>query len=236
MVPSGASTGAHEAVELRDGDKRATAARACARRSSNVDDDIAPALMGEDAADQSAIDKLLIELDGTPNKSKLGANAILGVSLACARAAASADGLPLYRYLGGPLARTLPVPMMNILNGGKHADNTVDFQEFMIVPIGATSFREALRTGAEIFHALKKMLHDRGMGTAVGDEGGFAPDGLKDNEEAISLILEAIEKAGYTPGEDVAIALDPAATEFYRRTASYVLEGESEPHARRATR
>jgi len=182
---------------------------------SNVDDVIAPELIGEDAADQTEIDKLLLELDGTPNKSKLGANAILGVSLACARAAATAVGLPLYRYLGGPIARTLPVPMMNILNGGKHATDSADMQEYMVVPVGAASFREAVRAGAEVFHALRAILHDRGMGTGVGDEGGFAPAGLKDNEEPIRLILEAIEKAGYRPGEDVAIALDPAATELF---------------------
>jgi enolase len=215
MVPSGASTGAHEAVELRDGDKTRYRGKGVRRAVSNVDDVIAPELMGEDAADQSAIDKLLLELDGTPNKSKLGANAILGVSLACARAAASAVGLPLYRYLGGPLARTLPVPLMNILNGGKHATDSADMQEYMVAPIGATSFREAVRAGAEVFHALKAILHDRGMGTGVGDEGGFAPAGLKDNEEPIRLILEAIEKAGYRAGEDVAIALDPAATELF---------------------
>jgi enolase len=215
MVPSGASTGAHEAVELRDGDKARYRGKGVRKAVSNVDDVIAPELMGEDAADQTAIDKLLLELDGTPNKSKLGANAILGVSLACARAAASAVGLPLYRYLGGPLARTLPVPLMNILNGGKHATDSADMQEYMVVPIGATSFREAVRAGAEVFHALRAILHDRGMGTGVGDEGGFAPAGLKDNEEPIRLILEAIEKAGYRAGEDVAIALDPAATELF---------------------
>ena len=216
MVPSGASTGAHEAVELRDGDKSRYRGKGVRKAVSNVDDVIAPELMGEDAADQGAIDKLLLELDGTPNKSKLGANAILGVSLACAHAAASAVGLPLYRYLGGPLARTLPMPMMNILNGGKHATDSADMQEYMVVPIGMTSFREAVRAGAEVFHALKAILHDRGMGTGVGDEGGFAPAGLRDNEEPIRLILEAIEKAGYRAGDQVAIALDPAATEFYR--------------------
>ena len=215
MVPSGASTGAHEAVELRDGDKARYRGKGVRKAVSNVDDVIAPELMGEDAADQSAIDRLLLELDGTPNKSKLGANAILGVSLACARAAASAVGLPLYRYLGGPLARTLPVPLMNILNGGKHATDSADMQEYMVAPIGATSFREAVRAGAEVFHALKAILHDRGMGTGVGDEGGFAPAGLKDNEEPIRLILQAIDKAGYRAGEDIAIALDPAATELY---------------------
>jgi enolase len=216
MVPSGASTGAHEAVELRDGDKSRYRGRGVLKAVSNVDDLIAPELIGEDAADQTEIDKLLLELDGTPNKSKLGANAILGVSLACARAAATAVGLPLYRYLGGPIARTLPVPMMNILNGGKHATDSADMQEYMVVPVGATSFREAVRAGAEVFHALKAILHDRGMGTGVGDEGGFAPAGLKDNEEPIRLILEAIGKAGYKAGDDIAIALDPAATELYR--------------------
>jgi enolase len=215
MVPSGASTGAHEAVELRDGDKARYRGKGVRKAVSNVDDVIAPELIGEDAADQTAIDKLLLELDGTPNKSKLGANAILGVSLACARAAANAVGLPLYRYLGGPIARTLPVPLMNILNGGKHATDSADMQEYMVAPIGATSFREAVRAGAEVFHALKAILHDRGMGTGVGDEGGFAPAGLKDNEEPLRLILEAIEKAGYRAGEDVAIALDPAATELH---------------------
>jgi len=215
MVPSGASTGAHEAVELRDGDKTRYRGKGVRKAVSNVDDVIAPELMGEDAADQTAIDKLLLELDGTGNKSKLGANAILGVSLACARAAASAVGLPLYRYLGGPLGRTLPVPLMNILNGGKHATDSADMQEYMVVPFGATSFREAVRAGAEVFHALKAILHDRGMGTGVGDEGGFAPAGLKDNEEPIRLILEAIDKAGYRAGEDIAIALDPAATELF---------------------
>jgi enolase len=215
MVPSGASTGAHEAVELRDGDKSRYRGKGVLKAVSNVDDVIAPELIGEDAADQTEIDKLLLELDGTPNKSKLGANALLGVSLACARAAATAVGLPLYRYLGGPIARTLPVPLMNILNGGKHATDSADMQEYMVVPVGATSFREAVRAGAEVFHALKAILHDRGMGTGVGDEGGFAPAGLKDNEEPIRLILQAIEKAGYRPGEDVAIALDPAATELF---------------------
>jgi enolase len=216
MVPSGASTGAHEAVELRDGEKARYRGKGVRRAVGNVDDVIAPELIGEDAADQSAIDKILIELDGTENKSKLGANALLGVSLACARAAANAVGLPLYRYLGGPLARTLPVPMMNVLNGGKHATDSADMQEYMIVPIGRESFSEAIRAGSEIFHALRDILHAKGMGTGVGDEGGFAPSGLKDNEEPIRLIMQAIEKAGYRPGDDVAIALDPASTEFYR--------------------
>jgi enolase len=216
MVPSGASTGAHEAVELRDGEKGRYRGKGVRTAVGNVDDIIAPELIGEDAADQSAIDKILLELDGTENKSKLGANAMLGVSLACARAAANAVGLPLYRYLGGPLARTLPVPMMNVLNGGKHATDSADMQEYMIVPIGRPTFSEAIRAGSEIFHALKDILHAKGMGTGVGDEGGFAPAGLKDNEEPIRLIMQAIEKAGYKPGEDVAIALDPASTELYQ--------------------
>jgi len=215
MVPSGASTGAHEAVELRDGDKSRYRGKGVRKAVSNIDDVIAPELMGEDSADQSAIDKILLELDGTANKSHLGANALLGVSLACARAASNAVGLPLYRYLGGPLARTLPVPLMNILNGGKHALDSADMQEFMIAPIGAANFREAIRAGSETFHALKAILADKGMGTGVGDEGGFAPSGLKDNEEPIRLILAAIEKAGYKPGTDIAIALDPAATELF---------------------
>ncbi len=215
MVPSGVSTGAHEAVELRDGDAKRYRGKGVRRAVENVDDIIAPELVGEDAADQSAIDRILLELDGTENKSRLGANALLGVSLACARAAANAVGLPLYRYLGGPLARTLPVPLMNILNGGKHAHDSADMQEYMIAPIGASSFREAVRAGSETFHALKALLAARGMGTGVGDEGGFAPSGLKRNEEPIQLIIAAIEKAGYRPGEDIAIALDPASTEFY---------------------
>src|SRR5438552_7413995 len=215
FVPSGASTGTHEAVELRDKDPKRYRGKGVRTAVGNVDDVMAPELIGEDASDQSAIDSLLRELDGTPDKAKLGANAILGVSLACARAAANAVGLPLYRYLGGPLARTLPVPLMNILNGGKHATDSADMQEYMVAPIGATSFREAVRAGAEVFHALKAILHDRGMGTGVGDEGGFAPAGLKNNEEPIRLILEAIDKAGYRAGEDIAIALDPAATELF---------------------
>ncbi|MEK7863273.1 MAG: phosphopyruvate hydratase, partial [Chloroflexota bacterium] len=225
MVPSGASTGAHEAVELRDGEKGRYRGKGVRRAVGNVDDIIAPELIGEDAADQSAIDRILLELDGTANKSKLGANAMLGVSLACAHAAANAVGLPLYRYLGGPLARTLPVPMINVLNGGKHATESADMQENMIVPLGRDSFREAVRAGSEIFHALKDILHDRGMGTGVGDEGGFAPAGLKDNEEPIRLIMQAIEKAGYRPGEDVAIALDPASTELFEEGA-YTLARE----------
>ena len=226
MVPSGASTGAHEAVELRDGDKGRYRGMGVRRAVGNVDDIIAPELIGEDAADQSAIDRILLELDGTENKSKLGANALLGVSLACARAAANAVGLPLYRYLGGPLARTLPVPMMNVLNGGKHATDSADMQEYMIVPIGPDSFREAVRAGSEVFHAMRDILYDRGMGTGVGDEGGFAPSGLKDNEEPIRLIIQAIERAGYKPGDDVAIALDPASTEFYDK-GTYTLSCEN---------
>jgi enolase len=226
MVPSGASTGAHEAVELRDGDKSRYRGKGVRTAVGNVDDVIAPELIGEDAADQSAIDRILLELDGTENKSKLGANAMLGVSLACARAASNAVGLPLYRYLGGPLARTLPVPMMNVLNGGKHATESADMQEYMIVPLGADSFREAVRAGSEVFHALKDILHDKGMGTGVGDEGGFAPAGLKDNEEPMRLIMRAIEKAGYRPGDDVAIALDPASTELFHQ-GTYTLAREN---------
>ncbi len=215
MVPSGASTGKHEAVELRDGDQKRYRGKGVQVAVGNVDDVIAPELIGEDASDQSGIDRILRDLDGTPNKSKLGANAMLGVSLACARAASASVGLPLYRYLGGPLARTLPVPLMNVLNGGRHALDSADLQEYMLVPVGMTSFREALRAGAEVFHALKDILHGRGMSTGVGDEGGYAPSGLVDNEQPITLILEAIEKAGYRPGDDIAIALDPAATELW---------------------
>jgi enolase len=214
MVPSGASTGKHEAVELRDGGKRYMG-KGVRTAVGNVDDVMAPELIGEDASDQSVIDSLLREVDGTPDKSKLGANAILGVSLACARAAANAVGLPLYRYLGGPLARTLPVPMMNILNGGKHATDSADMQEYMIVPLGTPSFSEAVRAGSEVFHQLKDELHERGMGTGVGDEGGFAPAGLKSNAQPIELIVRAIERAGYRAGDDIAIALDPASSEFY---------------------
>jgi len=220
MVPSGASTGAHEAVELRDGNKKRYRGKGVQVAVGNVDDVIAPELIGEEASDQSGIDRMLRDLDGTPNKAKLGANATLGVSLACARAASAAVGLPLYRYLGGPLARTLPVPLMNVLNGGKHALDSADMQEYMLAPVGMTSFREALRAGAEIFHALRSILHDKGMSTGVGDEGGYAPSGLTDNEQPIKLILEAVEKAGYRPGEDVAIALDPAATELFRYAAN----------------
>ena len=216
LVPSGASTGAHEAVELRDGDPKRYKGKGVRTAIGNVDDVMAPELIGEDASDQSAIDSLLRELDGTPNKEKLGANAILGVSLACARAAANAVGLPLYRYLGGPLARTLPVPMMNVLNGGKHATDSADMQEYMIVPLGLPTFSEAVRAGSEVFHELKSELHERGMGTGVGDEGGFAPSGLKTNAQPIELIVRAIERAGYRAGDDIAIALDPASSEFYK--------------------
>ena len=215
MVPSGASTGAHEAVELRDGDAKRYRGKGVRTAVRNVDDIIAPELVGEQATDQSAIDRILRDLDGTPNKSRLGANAMLGVSLACARAAAAGVGQPLYRYLGGPLARTLPVPMMNVLNGGRHATDSADMQEYMIVPLGAATFTDAVRTGAEVFHALKALLHEKGMGTGVGDEGGFAPSGLTDNAQPIELILQAIERAGYRAGQDVAIALDPASTELF---------------------
>jgi enolase len=213
-VPSGASTGEHEAVELRDGDKSRYLGKGVKKAVANVNDKIAEEIIDFDAAEQVAIDQFLINLDGTENKSVLGANAILGVSLACAKASAEALGLPLYRYIGGTNARTLPVPMMNVLNGGKHADNTVDFQEFMIMPVGAPSFAEALRMGAETFHTLKSVLSKKGYSTAVGDEGGFAPN-LKSNEEAIELILEAITKAGYKTGTEIAIALDPASSEFF---------------------
>ena len=213
-VPSGASTGEHEAVELRDGDKDRYLGKGVQQAVQNVDETIGPALRGMDVTDQLGIDSAMIELDGTPNKASLGANAILSVSLAAARAAAQTVGLPLYRYLGGPLARVMPVPMMNVLNGGAHSTNTVDFQEFMIVPIGAESFGEALRMGAEVFHALKKVLVKRKLATGVGDEGGFAPD-LRDDEEALKVILEAIDAAGYAAGKDVALALDPATSELY---------------------
>ena len=214
MVPSGASTGKYEAVELRDGDPKRYKGRGVRKAVGNVDDVMAPELICEDASDQSAIDSLLRELDGTADKSKLGANAILGVSLACARAAANAVGLPLYRYLGGPLARTLPVPLMNILNGGKHATDSADIQEYMIVPLGLPTFSEAVRAGSEVFHELKAELHERGMSTGVGDEGGFAPSGLKSNVQPLELIVRAIERAGYRAGDDIAIALDPAASEL----------------------
>jgi enolase len=212
-VPSGASTGAHEAVELRDGDKARFGGKGVLRAVANVTDVIAPAVYGLDAADQAGIDTVLRELDGTPNKAGLGANAILGVSLACAHAAAAAHDLSLFRYLGGAGARTLPVPMFNILNGGKHAQDSTDFQEFMVMPVGSATYAEALRAGAEIFAALRGILHDEGHATGQGDEGGFAPS-LASNEAAVEVILRAIEKAGYRPGEDVAIALDPATTEL----------------------
>jgi enolase len=223
-IPSGASTGEHEAVELRDGDKARYLGKGVQKAVANVNERIAPELIGMDALDQMGIDRILIDLDGTPNKSVLGANAILGVSLACAKAAAAYLSLPLYRYLGGVYAHQLPVPMMNILNGGKHADNNVDLQEFMVVPVDAPSFREALRMGTEVFHHLKAILKGKGYNTAVGDEGGFAPD-LKSNEEALAVIVEAIKQAGYTPGAEVAIALDPAASEFYKG-GKYILQAE----------
>lgn len=214
IVPSGASTGVHEAVELRDGDKGRYLGKGTQQAVENVNEIIAEEILGYDVLDQVGLDKLLIELDGTPNKGKLGANAILGVSMAAARAAAESLGLPLFQYLGGVNGKVLPTPMMNILNGGSHADNTVDIQEFMIMPVGAPTFKEALRMGAEVFHNLKSVLKGKGMNTAVGDEGGFAPN-LTTNEEAIQVIIEAIEKAGYKPGDDVKIALDVAASEFY---------------------
>ena len=213
-VPSGASTGEHEAVELRDGDAKRYLGKGVLKAVNHVNDVIARALKGRDALGQETIDRVLLEVDGTPNKSKLGANALLAVSMANARAAANLKKLPLYRYLGGDGAKTLPVPMMNIINGGAHADNNVDFQEFMIVPVGAAQFREALRMGAEIFHRLKSVLKNKGYATSVGDEGGFAPN-LKSNEEAIETILEAIEQSGYIAGSDVLLALDPAASEFF---------------------
>jgi enolase len=213
-VPSGASTGTHEAVELRDGDKKKYLGKGVLKAVDNVNNKIAAEIVGLDVFDQNLIDKLMIELDGTPNKGKLGANAILGTSLAVAKAAAMEAGQSLYRYIGGVNANTLPVPMMNILNGGSHADNSIDFQEFMVMPVGADTFSEALRMGAEVFHTLKKVLHDEGLSTNVGDEGGFAPN-IKSNEEAIEIVIKAIEKAGYKPGSDIFIALDPAASEFY---------------------
>jgi enolase len=222
-VPSGASTGEFEATELRDGGDR-WGGKGVTRAVANVNGEIARDVAGMDGADQAALDQALIDLDGTPNKSRLGANAILGVSLATAHAQAAEEALPLWRYLGGDTARVLPVPMMNVLNGGAHAENKVDFQEFMIVPLGAPTFSECLRVGTEVFHALKRTLHERGLATAVGDEGGFAPD-LASNEEALKMLLAGIEAAGYQPGEDVAIALDPAASEIYR-DGEYVLEHE----------
>jgi len=223
-VPSGASTGSKEAAELRDGDASRYLGKGVLRAVENVNTEIAEAIMGLDAEEQSFIDKTLIELDGTENKDRLGANAILAVSMACARAAAEESGLPLYRYLGGSAAMQLPTPMMNIINGGAHADNSVDMQEFMIIPAGRPSFREALRCGAEVFHALKKTLHKKGLATTVGDEGGFAPN-LPSNESAIQYIMEAISDAGYEPGRDVFLGLDCASTEFYKN-GMYHLESE----------
>jgi enolase len=222
-VPSGASTGEFEAVELRDGGAE-WGGKGVTRAIANINGEIADAVRGQDASGQAALDRLLITLDGTPNKSRLGANAILGVSLAAAHAAAAEERQPLWRYLGGETAHVLPVPMLNVLNGGAHADNRVDFQEFMIVPVGAHSFHDALRMGSEIFHALKRTLHERGLSTAVGDEGGFAPD-LASNEQALEMLTEGVRAAGYSPGEQIAIALDPAVSELYRDGA-YVLEHE----------
>ena len=229
QVPSGASTGSFEAHELRDGDGERYAGKGVLAAVSNIETVIAPELVGQDASDQVAIDQLTIELDGTDNKSKLGANAILAVSLAVAKASAALLGLPLYRYLGGPLANVLPVPLMNVLNGGAHADNNVDIQEFMIVPLGAPTFGEALRYGAEVFAVLKKILGDKGLATSVGDEGGFAPN-LGSNAEALDLLLAAIEKAGYTPGKDIALALDVASTEFFDNGV-YTFEGSKKSAA-----
>ena len=223
IVPSGASTGEHEALELRDGDRKRYLGKGVLKAVANVNKIIAPELSGQDATLQSRLDQLMISMDGTKNKAKLGANAILGVSLAIARAAAEAHVLPLYRYIGGVKASVLPVPMMNIVNGGAHADNNVDLQEFMIMPAGAASFPDAVRMGAEVFHNLKKILHDSGYGTAVGDEGGFAPN-LKSNQEAIEMILKAIEAAGYKPGDQIAIALDAASSEFFDKKGNYVFK------------
>ncbi|MEW6238089.1 MAG: phosphopyruvate hydratase [Candidatus Omnitrophota bacterium] len=229
-VPSGASTGEHEAIELRDGDKKRYLGKGVSKAVANVNDAIAPALAGYNALDQLGVDRLMLQLDGTPNKSKLGANAILGVSLAAARAAANMKGLPLYRYLGGASTFMLPVPMMNILNGGQHADNNLDIQECMIIPHGAPSFKEALRMGSEVFHTLKKVLSEEGKNTAVGDEGGFAPE-VASNEEGLSVIIKAIEKAGYKPGEQISLALDAAASSFYdKETKNYVLSAEANPN------
>jgi enolase len=227
-VPSGASTGAHEAVELRDGDKKRYLGKGVLKAVEAVNEEIYPAVCGMDASDQAGVDQVMIEADGTPNKAKFGANAILAVSLATAKAAADSAGLPLYQYLGGVFARELPVPMMNILNGGKHAGWKIDLQEFMAMPVGAKSFAEALRMGTEVYHSLARVLKDRGYDTNVGDEGGFAP-ALKANEEAIQLILEAVEKAGYKAGADVAIAMDPAATEFFQ-DGKYMLKSEGKEY------
>jgi enolase len=223
-VPSGASTGTREALELRDGDEKRYGGKGVTKAVAHVNGEVADELRGTDARDQPLVDRILVELDGTPNKARLGANAILGVSLAVARAAAEASGLPLYRYLGGAGGRTLPVPMMNLVNGGMHADNRLDPQEFMVCPVGFRSFAEALRAGVEVFHALKGILKKRGLSTAVGDEGGFAPD-IGSSREALDLLVAAIQTAGYRPGDDVVIALDPAASEFYRDDR-YVLAGE----------
>jgi enolase len=223
IVPSGASTGEHEALELRDGDKKRYLGKGVLKAVKNVNTLIASALIGQDATNQSRVDQTMLAMDGTRNKSKLGANAMLGVSMAVARAGAASHNLPLYRYIGGVNASVLPVPMMNIVNGGAHADNTIDFQEFMIMPVGAPNFPEAVRMGAEVFHSLKSILHDGGYATSVGDEGGFAPN-LKSVPEAIEVILKAIEKAGYKPGDDVAIALDVAASEFYDKKGKYIFK------------
>lgn len=229
IVPSGASTGALEALELRDGDASRYLGKGVLKAVENVHKFIAPTVVGMDATQQTLIDKTLIELDGTENKERLGANAILGVSMAVAKAAAEALSLPLYQYLGGVNARILPVPMLNVLNGGKHADNNVDLQEFMIVPVGAPSFREAIRMSAEVFHNLKKVLKEKGLSTSVGDEGGFAPN-LQSNTEALDVIMQAIEKAGYKPGDDIVLALDPAASSFYDvKKKVYVLAAEKKP-------
>jgi len=229
-VPSGASTGSREALELRDGDPKRYLGKGVTKAVANVNETIAGHLVGEDADDQAYLDQLLIDLDGTPNKKNLGANAMLGVSIAVAKAAAEAHALPLYRYLGGAGAKTLPVPLMNVINGGAHADNNLDIQEFMIVPVGAASFSEALRMGSEVFHTLKKLLHEKGLVTAVGDEGGFAPN-LGKNADALEFLMRAIEKAGYRPGEDVALALDVAASEIHRG-GSYKLDGRGGLDAR----
>jgi len=223
-VPSGASTGSREAIELRDGDKSRYLGKGVLRACENINTEISEAVMGLDASEQAFLDRTMIDLDGTENKSRLGANAMLAVSMAVAKAAAEEAGLPLYRYFGGSGAMQMPVPMMNVINGGAHADNNLDIQEFMIIPVGAPSFREAIRYGAEVFHTLKKILHDKGLTTAVGDEGGFAPS-VKSHEEAIQLILQAIEKAGYEPGTQIALGLDCAASEFYK-DGLYQLDGE----------
>ena len=233
IVPSGASTGEHEALELRDGDKKRYLGKGVLKAVTNVNTIIAPALIGQDPTLQSRIDQMMIGMDRTKNKGKLGANAILGVSMAVARAAAEAHSLPLYRYIGGANAKVLPVPMMNIVNGGAHADNNVDLQEFMIMPLGAPNLPEAVRMGAEVFHHLKKILHDGGHSTAVGDEGGFAPN-LKSNQEAIELILKAIEAAGYKPGEQIALALDAASSEFYDKNANKYVFKKSDKSAKSA--